>query len=199
MERACTLASFANRCGIKSHAATTTIFSGRLRLVTPANGASPSGRMHRSFPEPYLLFHVESRATPRFDRSSPSSVRLRIRLVEHELAPPQKKFPGQGKRGQEKPASPASMQRIPGGGVRGVSDDSGSRVVQRFHLLTRKSSAGLIRAEAYPVIRRRIPRSDIRQESEDHRQADDSMIFFFRSVAVLDSAKHRIRETRFSL
>jgi len=97
--------------------------------------------MHRSFPEPYLLFHVESRATPRFDRSSPSSVRLQIRLVEHELAPPQKKFPGQGKRGQEKPASPASMQRIPGGGVRGVSDDSASRVVQRFHLLTRKSSA----------------------------------------------------------
>lgn len=52
---------------------------------------SPSGRMHRlSWSLISSFTQGPLRATPRFDRSSPSSVRLQICLVEHKLAPPQR-------------------------------------------------------------------------------------------------------------
>lgn len=52
---------------------------------------SPSGRMHRLSSSLISSFtQGPLRATPRFDRSSPSSVRVQICLMEHKLAPPQR-------------------------------------------------------------------------------------------------------------
>lgn len=52
---------------------------------------SLSGRMHRLSSNLISSFtQGPLRATPRFDRSSPSSVRVQICLMEHKPAPPQR-------------------------------------------------------------------------------------------------------------
>lgn len=84
----------------------------RERLVAPGNGGSPLGRMHSSFPEPYLLLHAESsslfpcnapiRSIPHLPR-----VRVRIRLMERaRLAA--KKFRGRGNEGRGNPRNGGS-------------------------------------------------------------------------------------------
>jgi hypothetical protein len=94
-----------------------TIFTGQDRaLLLQGNGASPSGRMHRSFPEPYLLFPVQ-----RPDSIDPHLLPFAFRsaLRKHELAPPQKKFSGHGKRGTGKARLTTRLNATDWGGREG--------------------------------------------------------------------------------
>lgn len=84
---------------------------------------SPSGRMHRlslslisSFTQGTL------RATPRFDRSSPSSIRVQIWLMEHKLVPPQRNSADTETRVEK--IWNGGFNRSPSRSARRVSDDS---------------------------------------------------------------------------
>lgn len=84
---------------------------------------SPTGRMHRLSSSLISSFtQGPLRATPRFDRSSPSSVRVQICLVEHKLAPPQRNSADTETRVEK--TRNDGFNGSPSEGARRVSDDS---------------------------------------------------------------------------
>jgi len=102
--------------------------SGACRKIASASRSyrqwkSPSGRMHRLSSSLISSFTQDPlRATPRFDRSSPSNVRVQIWLMEHKLAPPQRNSANTETRVEK--TRNDGFNRSSSEGARRVSDDS---------------------------------------------------------------------------
>jgi len=110
---------------------------------------SPSGRMHRLSSSLISSFTQDPlRATPRFDRSSPSNVRVQIWLMEHKLALPQKNSANTETRVEK--TRNDGFNRSPSEGARRVSDDSrvysGKPSTDYSKVSPKKDSSGWMRS-----------------------------------------------------